>query len=329
MSTVQIMWQRGRVTAVDAVADSIAKITIATDAPVRPEPGSHVDVRLPSGDVRSYSVVGGGADGHGITLGVRLSPTSRGGSAYMHSLRPGDVLDITAPLQNFPLRVGAPSYVLLAGGIGVTAVSSMGTVLRRMGSDYRFVYVGRTRSAMAFLPELEELHGDFLEVHIDDEGTGLDVTTLVERVDTRTELYMCGPIRLMDAVRRSWSDHMLPTPNLRYETFGNSGWFDAEEFVVAVPGLGLTTTVGTGESMLDALERAGVDMMFDCRKGECGLCQVGIASVDGVVDHRDVFFSEAQKTDSIKMCACVSRVAHCPSDSGARSAPGVITLDIP
>lgn len=328
MSTNQVRWLRGRVVSTTRVADSIAEIVVATDTATRAEPGSHVDVRLPSGDTRSYSVVAGGADGHTVTLGVHLSPTSRGGSAFMHGLRPGDTLAVTAPLQNFSLRVGAPRYVLLAGGVGITAVAAMGAVLRRLGADYRFVYVGRSHSAMAFVPELEALHGDRLDLHVDDEGTGLDVAALLDDVDAGTELYMCGPIRLMDAVRRGWSDRDLPSPNLRYETFGNSGWFDAEEFVVDIPDLGVTTTVGTGESMLDALERAGVDMMFDCRKGECGLCQVGVASLAGRIDHRDVFFDEQQKTESDRMCACVSRVSRVPG-SPSGSTPGVVTLDLP
>ncbi|MBV6762317.1 PDR/VanB family oxidoreductase [Rhodococcus opacus] len=321
-------WQRGRIVSVDLAADTIAQIVITTDTPVRPEPGSHVDVRIATGDVRSYSVVSGGVNGRTVTLAVHLSPNSRGGSRFMHALRPGDELGITAPLQNFPLRVGAPGYVLLAGGIGITAVTAMGATLERLGAEYRFVYVGRSRSMMAFLPELTEMHGDRLEVHIDDEGTGLDIPTLVDGIDPHAELYMCGPIRLMDAVRRSWLARNLPLPNLRYETFGNSGWFDAEEFVVKVPDLDVATTVGTGESLLDALERAGVDVMFDCRKGECGLCQVDIASIDGTVDHRDVFYSEQQKSATTKLCACVSRVVRRPDPSGMHSATGTVTLDI-
>ncbi|MDO1481748.1 PDR/VanB family oxidoreductase [Rhodococcus ruber] len=339
----QPSWQRGRVVSTDPAADAIARIVLALDTPVRAEPGSHVDVRLDTGEVRSYSVVStgtagtvvstgtagtvvsAGADGRTVTLGVHLSPTSRGGSRFMHALRPGDELDVTAPLQNFPLRIGARRYVLLAGGIGITAISAMGTALKRVGADYRLVYVARTRSAAAFLSELAALHGDRLELHLDDEGTGLDVGTLVDGVDAHTELYMCGPIRLMDAVRRAWTDRELPLPNLRYETFGNSGWFDAEEFVVKVPDLGVETTVGTDESLLDALERAGVDMMFDCRKGECGLCQVGIAAVDGAVDHRDVFYSEEQKAAATKLCACVSRVVRRP---GAPAVPGTVTLAV-
>ena len=108
----------------------------------------------------------------------------------------------------------------------------------------------------------------------DDEGTALNVDELLATIEPDTELYMCGPIRLMDAVKRGWDARALNVTNLRYETFGNSGWFDPEEFVVRVPRLGVEATVPAGKSMLEALEDAGVDMMFDCRKGECGLCEV-------------------------------------------------------
>ncbi|MGF0310287.1 PDR/VanB family oxidoreductase [Rhodococcus sp. IEGM1428] len=322
MTDNKINWQRGTILAVEPAAEHIAKIVIGTEEPHRVVPGSHVDIRIDTGSVRSYSVVSGASDGRSITLGVHLSPTSRGGSHFMHTLVPGDDLAVTAPLQNFPLRIGAPRYVLLAGGIGITAIAAMAAALRRIGADYRLHYVGRSRKGMAFLPDLVATHGNRLSLHVDDEGTGLDVSAVVADVDQSAELYMCGPIRLMDAVRRAWIDRDLPLPNLRYETFGNSGWFEAQEFIVNIPRLGIETTVAEGDSLLDALERAGVDMMFDCRKGECGLCQVDILDVRGSVDHRDVFFSELQKDACRKMCSCVSRVAK--SDG-----PTVLTLDIP
>ncbi|MDJ0396492.1 PDR/VanB family oxidoreductase [Rhodococcus sp. G-MC3] len=322
MTDNKISWQSGTVESVQSAADGIAKIVIATERAYHVAPGSHVDVKIDTGDIRSYSIVSGGADGRSVTLGVQLSPTSRGGSRFMHALQPGDTLDVTAPLQNFPLRIGAPRYVLLAGGIGITAMAAMAAALRRVGADYRLAYVGRSRSAMAFLTELIAAHGERLTVHIDDEGTGLAVSAIVDDVDVATELYMCGPIRLMDAVRRTWLDRDLPLPNLRYETFGNSGWFDAQEFRVSIPRLGIETTVHENDSLLDALERAGADMMFDCKKGECGLCLVDILDVEGTVDHRDVFFSETQKSTSKKLCSCVSRVASV-------GGPAVLTLDIP
>jgi vanillate O-demethylase ferredoxin subunit len=250
----------------------------------------------------------------------------------MHSLKPGDTLRVTQPLQNFPLRVGAERYVLLAGGIGITAIMNMAAVLRNVKADYTLVYAGRTRAAMAYLHDLQEIHGTRLQVHVDDEGSGLDVSALVGGIDPGTELYMCGPIRLMDAVRRGWTERELALPDLRYETFGNSGWYDPEEFLVRIPRLGIEAKVGQGRSMLEALEDAGVDMMFDCRKGECGLCEVRILNLNGAVDHRDVFYSERQQDAAEKMCCCVSRAVS--SATGSRTdakssvAPAVVTIDV-
>lgn len=328
MADNQIVWQNGRVIATRRVADGIVQIDLATEHPHPAAPGTHIDIRTDTGAVRSYSVVTGAPDGRHLTLGVRLSPTSRGGSRFMHSLAPGDPLVLTTPQQNFPLRIGAGGYVLLAGGIGITAIAAMAAVLRRVGADYRFLYVGRSRAAMAFLPELTALHGDRLELYIDAEGAGLDVTGLVEGIDPSTELYMCGPIRLMDAVRRRWETRGLPIPNLRYETFGNSGWFDPEEFTVTVPQLGIAVTVGENDTLLDALERAGADVMSDCRKGECGLCVVDIVGLRGRVDHRDVFFSEAQKSTAGKLCTCVSRVVRDTKPGRSHTDTAELTLGL-
>jgi len=231
----------------------------------------------------------------------------------MHGLRVGDPLEVTQPLQNFPLRVGAPRYVLLAGGIGITAVVAMAGVLRSLQADYTFVYVGRSRDRMAYLDELTRLHGERLVVPVDDAGDPLDVPALVASVATHpagdtTEMYMFGPIRLMDAVRRSWAGASLPAANLRCETFGNGGWFQPQEFTVSILRLGIETSVGANETLLEALTRAGADLMYDCRKGECGLCEVDIDHGDGAVDHRDVFLSATQTSTDRSLCACVSRV---------------------
>ncbi|MDV8022717.1 PDR/VanB family oxidoreductase [Rhodococcus sp. IEGM 1330] len=323
MTDSAVSWGLGTVASVTPVADGVVAVDIYIDTQTRhATPGAHVDVRVDDGTVRSYSVVSSGEGGRSITVAVRLSPTSRGGSRFMHALVPGDRLEISAPIQNFPLRVGAPRYLLLAGGIGITAIAAMATTLRRVGAEYRLLHVGRSRAAMPFVSELIAAHGDRLSLHVDAEGTGLNISDLVDSVEPTTELYMCGPVRMMDAVRRAWTGRDLPPADLRYETFGNSGWFDVEPFRVVVPRLGIETTVGVGESMLDALERAGADMMYDCRKGECGLCQVDIIHVDGKVDHRDVFFSESQKRTCTKVCTCVSRVANAGDT-------GILALDIP
>lgn len=322
----QLHWQRAVVQSHRPAADEIAEIVLAGERPLLAEPGEHIDVRIDPQTVRSYSVVEGAQDGSWVKIGVRLSPTSRGGSAFMHALQPGESLQVTSPLQNFPLRVGAPRYVLLAGGVGITAISSMARVLKRLGADYQLIFVGRSRSAMAFLDELEGEHGTRCEVLVDEEGDVLDVAQLLTRVDHSTELYMCGPIRLMDAVRRAWAASSLPATNLRYETFGNSGWFDPEEFELRIRGSQRSTVVSSDESILEALERVGVEAMYDCRKGECGLCVVKAEQLCGVIDHRDVFFSEEEKLGDTKLCVCVSRVASHPEAEGVRP---TLTLDVP
>ena len=326
------VWQSASIVEVTDIATDIKRIVFAPELPIKAEPGSHIDlmVRIDGEDVqRSYSVVDSTEDGSRVAISVFKAPLSRGGSEFMHTISVGDSLQITQPLQNFPLRVGAKKYVLLAGGIGITAIANMARVLKRLKADYTFVYVGRSRGAMAYLAELAELHGDRFTAYVDDEGSSLKVPELLASIDQETELYMCGPIRLMDAVRRGWIERELDLPNLRYETFGNSGWFDPEEFLVRVPKLNLEVVVPADRSMLEALEDAGADMMFDCRKGECGLCEVRITELTGVIDHRDVFYSERQQRLNKKMNCCVSRAVTSANGSRADAAAGraVVTIE--
>lgn len=325
-------WQDAVVVAITDVADRIRRITLRPERPHAVRPGEHVDVRVlidGAGHQRSYSVVDATDDGTELSLSVFHTPRSRGGSTFMHSLAEGDRLRITTPQQDFPLRIGAQRYVLLAGGIGVTAIVNMAQVLKRVKADYRVVFVGRSRQAMAYADDLVAEHGDRIRLHADDTDGRFDVQALVEGIDHGTELYMCGPIRLMDAVRRSWAATDLDQTNLRYETFGNSGWFDPEPFRVRIPRLEVETVVGPDESLLEALERDGVEMMSDCRKGECGICQVKVLGLDGQVDHRDVFHSDRQKEAGKTLCACVSRaVCGRAAASAGSTGPAVLTIDV-
>jgi ferredoxin-NADP reductase len=314
-------WRSCRVVESEPVADRVRRITFERPTPLgRPaEPGSHVDLRVrlseaeqaPT-DVRSYSVVESDATGRRLTVTVQLAAHSRGGSAFMHRLRVGDTVEMTRPLQDFPLVPGADRHVLLAGGIGVTALVGMARALARLGADYRIAYVGRSRSVMAYADLLAAEHGERLTLHVDEDGTPLDVAELVNRIAAepgRTELLMCGPVRLMDAVRRAWSRAGLSPADLRFETFGSSGWFEAEPFEVSVPELGITAMVSAEQTMLDALSGAGGELMWDCRKGECGLCVMAVSELSGRLDHRDVFLSDRQKDANELVCMCVTRVA--------------------
>lgn len=312
MADKQTVWQEATVIAAYPVAEDVQRIEFEPDFPLPVKPGAHVDVELQLGeriDTRSYSIVDADETGSRFALSIFRSPTSRGGAAVMHALEPGDRVRLTQPLQDFPLRIGAPSYTLLAGGVGITAMLGMARVLRGLGADYTLHYVGRSRERMAYLAELAEEHGDRLVAHITEEHGRMQVSELLAGVPEAAELYMCGPIRLMEETKRIWERSDRDLTALRFETFGNSGWYDAEPFTVEVPQHGASVEVQADESMLEALERAGVDMMFDCRRGECGLCEVRILALEGAVDHRDVFYSERQKAPNSKLCCCVSRVA--------------------
>ncbi len=332
MADKQTVWQAATVVAVREVAEGVQRIEFAPERPVPVKPGAHVDVELVVGDrldTRSYSIVDASDSGDRFALSVFRSPTTRGGAAVMHALVPGDRVRMTQPLQDFPLRIGASSYTLVAGGVGITTMLGMARVLRRLGADYTLHYLGRSRQRMAYLDELEVEHGDRLVAHITEQHGRAQVTELLAGVPESAELYMCGPIRLMEEIRRLWDRaHRDPTA-LRFETFGNSGWFEAQPFVVEVPQHGARVEVREDESMLEALERAGVDMMFDCRRGECGLCEVRILALDGAVDHRDVFYSERQKAPNSKMCCCVSRVAgQGASDPAAGAVGAKVVIDV-
>src|SRR3954469_9930800 len=176
------VWQSAVVTAVADVAPDIRRIELAPEKPRRAEAGSHIDLYVQiDGEPakRSYSVVESDDAGKRLVITVFKAPASRGGSVFMHTLRPGDSLRITQPLQNFPLRIGAERYVLLAGGIGITAIMNMARGVKNVKAASTFVYAARNREAMAYLAELQELHGERLLVHVDEEDGIMDVDALV------------------------------------------------------------------------------------------------------------------------------------------------------
>jgi vanillate O-demethylase ferredoxin subunit len=325
-ATTHKRWGKARVLDVCEVAQHVRQVVLEPEQLEAPAPpGSHIDIGVyvnGRADIRSYSVVGMGAYGSELILGVQLARQSRGGSAYMHALRRGQEVSITQPLQNFPLNYGRPGYVLAAGGIGITALVAMGRALKDRRADYRFVYGARSRSLMAFVDDLVAEHGDRLQLHVDDEGNGLDVGELVAGVPDGGEL---------DAIKAAWAKAGRRPADLRFETFGSSGRFAPEAFRVRIPRLGLETLVTHDVSMLEALESCGADMMFDCRRGECGLCQVKVLGIEGVIDHRDVFLSDDQHQVGDRLQCCVSRVVSARTGglAGADGQQAAITIDVP
>ncbi len=277
---------------------------------IPPSPGSHVDFSVMIGDrpdVRSYSVLGPCADGV-YRIAVKRLEASRGGSAYMWSLAAGSRLQHSAPGNHFGLALGRPEYLLMAGGIGITPIFSQALALAHTGARFRVIYASRRHSDLALGDELREQVGDRLEIVLSEERGRVDIAAEIAKLDADGEFYVCGPLGMLEAAKQAWAASGRPTDRLRFETFGASGRWPAVPFALKVPRLGKDIYVSATQSMLDALEAAGVEMIFDCRRGECGLCALPILGVNGVVDHRDVFFSEPEKAANTKLCTCVSRV---------------------
>jgi len=273
-------------------------------------PGDHIQVHLPDGLVRSYSLVGRWRNDNIYKIAVRRTTPSRGGSAFMHSLKPGDTLFISPPTNNFALSLStnAPRF-FLAGGIGITPLISMIEILEELDHQPNLYYAGRSEKSMPFVNELHALLDSRLHIAADDKGTRLDLKGIVSNLPVSAELYMCGPVGMLNAVKAIWTELGRDPTALRFETFAVGGEFPNASFSVTVPRLDLTLEVSDNETLLEALERVGVEPLYNCRKGECGLCAVEVISLEGTIDHRDVFYSAEQREANAAFCSCVSRVA--------------------
>jgi vanillate O-demethylase ferredoxin subunit len=308
------IWKEATVVSTMDVAANVRQFEIAPAAGTQPYgAGAHLDISLPiheKPEIRSYSLVGSYEPNRPYRIAVKRLAASRGGSVYMWSLARGARLSIAQPQNHFPLTFGRPSYILMAGGIGITPIYGMALELAERGADVRLLYAGASRADMPYVDELKTRLGERLSIHASDERARMDIDRVVAAISPGAQLYVCGPLRMLDAVRRAWHAHGLPAGDLRYETFGASGQFAPQPFRVSLPRLGLELVVSEHQSLLDALVAAGAEVMADCLRGECGLCAVSVLDCSGVVDHRDLFFSDAQKGENKKMCACVSRIVN-------------------
>jgi ferredoxin-NADP reductase len=314
-----------RVRDIRDVASDVRMVEIQPDGGAKPYPtGAHLDIaviidELP--DVRSYSLVGERPADGAYRIAVKEVPDSRGGSRFVRALEPGTDVEVSEPRSHFELQFGRPEYLLVAGGIGITPMLAMAHALERHGRPFRLLYAARTREQMAFLDELAELLGERLELFVSAEGGRLDLDAAIESLHPDGELYLCGPLRLRDAALHAWRAKGRRPDRLQFETFASGGRFPAEEFVVRVHDQGdREITVRRNRTVLDALKDAGVDMMWDCLRGECGLCAVRVLEAEGELDHRDVFLSEDEQREGETLLTCVSRAVGGPLtiDTGFR-----------
>jgi ferredoxin-NADP reductase len=277
--------------------------------------GGHLNVQVwveGRPETRSYSLVGlpheaAAADVYRIA--VKRAQPSRGGSRHLWSLETGAELLVGEPNNHFELPLNAKQYLLVAGGIGITPIVGMAQMLAARGADVRLCYAARSADELVFADTLRSTLGDRLQTFTDDSGARIDIAAQIAALHPSALLLMCGPLPMLDAVRAAWAQTPRPAANLRFETFGNSGGQVNEAFWVKLPRHGAELQVPADRTLLDVLVDAGIDTLFDCKRGECGLCAMDIVSAHGTIDHRDVFFSAHEKAANQRLCACVSRVS--------------------
>jgi ferredoxin-NADP reductase len=315
-------WVEARVHALRDVTPTVREITLKPVNGALPhQAGGHLQMQVLVGvgasarpNTRSYSLIGQ-PDREFYRIAVKRLDDGRGGSKAMWRLAVGGRLQISEPQNHFPLDLAAPAYLLVAGGIGVTPLVGMAQLLAERGATVHMLFGARSEVELAYLEPLKSVLKDDLKTAIAEKGEYLDFEAEIAQLPPKVLMYVCGPVPMLEAARRAWAKAGRPLADLRYETFGSSGRFAPQAFRVKIPRHQLDIVVPADHGLLDELEMAGVQAMYDCRRGECGLCAMDVLSVDGEIDHRDVFLSDEEKASNKRICVCVSRVV------------GEITLD--
>jgi ferredoxin-NADP reductase len=270
-------------------------------------PGAHLDVFLPSGRQRQYSLCGVPDDRSAYRIAVRRIADGDGGSREVHDeLRDGAPLRVRGPRNAFSLVGTAEAYLFVAGGIGITPILPMVRACHERGVPWRLVYVGRSRASMPFLAELERLGGG-VEVRPDDEYGPPDLAAILSRAPQGAAVYLCGPPPLMAPAARIMR-LVNPSGSLHTERFSPPAVTGGQPFATHLRRSDITVEVGATESALAAIRRELPDVAYSCRQGFCGTCRVRV--LGGEVEHRDRLLTDEQRRDS--MLVCVSRAASGP-----------------
>lgn len=279
------------------------------------EPGSHIDLHLPNGQVRSYSLLNDASERQRYVIAVLKDRASRGGSKFIHEqLRVGSVMQIGAPRNAFKLHEDADSTVLVAGGIGITPLLCMARRLVRLGRPVELLYFARTRRHAAFVDDIKSL-GLPVHWHFDEEAGGPpDIKRLLagRASQNGAHFYACGPAVMLDAFEKSCAE--LGLENVHVERFSPIEVLADKDarttYTVHLNRSGKSITITPEVGLLNALRTAGCDVQTSCEEGVCGACETQV--IAGIPDHRDSVLSPAERTANRSMMVCVS---GCKSDS--------------
>lgn len=273
--------------------------------------GSHVDVHLPNGLTRQYSLCNDPGESHRYLIGVLREPASRGGSVAMHDqVQVGDVIEISAPKNHFALAHEAQRSLLLAGGIGITPVLCMAERLAQMGAEFEMHYCTRSPARTAFAKRIRtSAFAGKVAFHHDDGDAAqkINIAALLAHPQAGQHIYVCGPKGFMDAVLGTARANGWPEPQLHFEFFSaDVAPRDADEaFDIKLASSGRVVHVAKGVTVLNALADAGVIVPSSCEQGVCGTCITRV--IEGVPDHRDMYFTPEEQAANAEFTPCCSR----------------------
>ena len=274
--------------------------------------GAHVKVRVEiegKADWRHYSLIrtGAGEDPAEYFIAVRREADGRGGSLFMHQLKAGAKLQVSLPVDAFRLDPAHDDVLLIAGGIGITPLISMATALREAGKHYALHYCGRSLDQLALVPELQAGAADALTLYADDgSARRLDLRALLAASEPSQALYTCGPKGMIDAVRDIALELGWQIDHIHYELFVEAAAEAGDHaFEIELAQSGTRLQVAADQTILDAMIDAGLDPMFDCKRGECGVCAVPVLS--GAIEHRDNCLSASEHAAGNVIQICISR----------------------
>lgn len=273
--------------------------------------GSHIDVHLPNGLVRQYSLCNDPGENHRYLICVLREAASRGGSAALHEqVKEGDVLAIGAPRNNFPLASGAAHTLLLAGGIGITPMLSMADRLAFTHAAFQLHCCVRTPERAAFRDRIAAASFvDAVHWHFDDgpPDQRLQIDTVLAGAPVGTHLYVCGPAAFIEWALSSARARGWPDSRLHWEFFGSNlvKTVDETGFTVKLAGSGKLVTVAAHQTVVQALADAGIEVAVSCEQGVCGTCLTRV--LEGEPDHRDLFLTPAEQARNDQFTPCCSR----------------------
>ncbi|MEO0492895.1 MAG: Rieske 2Fe-2S domain-containing protein [Actinomycetota bacterium] len=271
------------------------------------QPGDHIDVHLPGGLVRQYSLTNAPGESDRYRIGVKRTVDSAGGSAYLHEVAAvGDTLEISVPRNHFALRRNVPDTLLIAGGIGVTPILSMAQALARVGLGFELHYFASSPAEFAFEEILEAL-GPSVNRHVglDADATSAELERLLAQPGPTRQVAACGPPPMLDRLRRLAADAGWADDAVQFEYFDSGEVDRSSVFTVELARSARTIEVATGVSVLDAIRADGIELASSCERGACGTCAVTV--LDGEVEHNDVYLSPAERAADDTLLTCVSR----------------------